>query len=116
MTAIILTIVGIYLLGLLAFYAADGWYRFTSGMYGDDAVGFILAWPLTMWFLIATGLRAKVEEARRIHDAKVEEQRKIRVAAEKELAATMKALEKESQWEEILEEEEVQPKKRKRAR
>ncbi len=115
MTAIILTIVGIYLLGLLVFYAADGWYHFTSGMYGDDAVGFILAWPLTMWFLIATGLRAKVEEARRIHDGKVEEQRKIRVAAEKEIAATMRSLEQEFQGEE-LEVEEVQPKKRKRAR
>ena len=106
-----LSILAAYIIGTVAFYAADGWFKFTIHMYGDDAFAFILGWPLTLWYILAIGLRVKVEEARDNYDKKAAETLRIRVQAEKELAATMRSLEQE-----LDEEEEFQPKKRKRAR
>lgn len=91
-----LGLIGTYFIGLLCFWLADGWFKFTADLsYGDDRAFFIGFWPVTMWVVIFKSLRQKVEEARETHDKRVAERVRVRVAAEKELANTMRTLEEE---------------------
>lgn len=85
---------GIYVLGFVLMYASDGWLDW-SGNDMSALMWLSLAWPLTIWVLIADSIRKLGQTSKKKRIAKKEMEEKFRIAAMKELEQYEEEIEQE---------------------